>query len=80
MRRRVKVWSDTGEVDFNPTWMPPDKYAQLPVLEDEDAYLAFVAAREAFDAAKAALTRCLASAEPLTAEETEDLKRDEVIG
>lgn len=80
MRRRVKIWQDTGEIEFDPTWMTPEKYAQLMILTDDSAFDAYMTAVQAYHEARSALAAKLEAAEPLTPEELEDLKRDEVIG
>lgn len=78
MRIRIKIWSDTSEVELNPTWMRTKAYSDLPIADAEHLN-EFVEARAAFDRARAKFISTLHPPEPLDEEELALLKKDEVI-
>lgn len=71
MRTRIKIWQDDGELETDPTWVGSEAYAQLPVLRDEAAWNAFLAARAALTEARQRVIAALGPPEPLTTEERE---------
>ncbi len=78
MSVRVKIWADTAEIEFNPTYLSEKKYVELPTADDVDAE-EFLAARAVFEQARAKFIMLLHPPEPLSNEERALLKKDEVI-